>query len=378
VKHLRVMTWIDLNPRKLGSLEEYCLFLSEELRRRGHSSILAFSQLPPDWLRDQFRSVGAETVKIDQTSLMATGLQLIRIIREFKVDIIHCTFLEIFSPLNIFLRFSSLATVMFSDQLSRYPHNPPKSYQRVIRYVKNRLLDKCFDLIIADSEYLKRSVTEEYYGSPGKVILLYNGVNLDRFKPDQTGENIRKEFRIPSDASVVTAIAAAIPEKGLDVYLRAAQQVIRRFPKALFFVVGDGPILPDLRRMAKELGIDGQVVFAGLRNDTHEILAVTEIAVLLSRWGEAFSFAMLEAMASGKPLVASRIGAIPEAVDDGRTGVLVPPDNDAAVADAIIRLLSDPGLTCRMGRAARDKCEKLYDLRAMVKKTVDIYEGCHA
>jgi len=374
MQSLRVMTWINLNPRKLGTLEEYCLALSEELTLRGHSSLLAFSHPPPKWLNERFYSVGADVISIELNNILATGLALLKTARRYKVDIIHGTFIPLFSLLNMFMHFSCARGIILSDQTSRYAENIGP-YKSLMRYVKNKILASCVDLIIADAKFIRDKLVLENYVNPTKVITLYNGVNLSRFRPSQDGESIRREFNIRPDTAVVTTVAFAIPEKGLDTYLRAAREVLKEVRNTVFFVVGDGPLLDSLKQLSSELGIATRVVFTGLRNDTEAILAATDVAVLLSTWGEAFSFAMLEAMASGKALVASDKGAIPEAVDDGRTGFLVPAGNYGATAEAIIKLLRDRNLLATMGKAAREKCEKFYDLRVMAKKTVDIYES---
>jgi glycosyltransferase involved in cell wall biosynthesis len=368
------MTWINLYPRKLGTVEEYCLFLSEELALRKHSSLLAFSHAPPKWLNERFCSVGAEVIGMELNNTLATGLALLKAARRYKVDIIHGTFIPLFSPLNMFMHLSGARGVIFSDQTSRCAENIGP-YMKCMRYIKNKIMTSCVDLIIADAKFIRDKLVFEDYVNPTRVITLYNGVNLNRFRPNQDGESIRREFNISPDTAVVTTVAFAIPEKGLDTYLRAAREVLKEVRDTVFFVVGDGPLLDSLKKLSSELGIGSRVVFTGLRNDTEAILAATDVAVLLSTWGEAFSFAMLEAMASGKALVASNKGAIPEAVDDGRTGFLVPAGNHSATAGAIIKLLRDRNLLATMGKAAREKCERLYDLRLMAKETVDIYES---
>lgn len=350
------------------------MFLSEELVSRGHSSLLAFSRMPPDWLMDRFHSVGADIIQLDPTKRFATLPSLMRTVKQYGVDVIHCTFIPMFSSLTGFMRLSSAKRLVFSDQTSR-SLKASKRYKKPIHYAKNKMLARLIDLIIADAEYIRRSLVTDSYVHDSKIVTLYNGVNLERFKPGQNGTLVREEFKIDPHTRVVTTIASAIHEKGLDVYLRAAKEVVKYYPNTVFFVVGDGPLLSQLKGLAVKLGISEHVIFTGLRNDTHEILAVTDIAVLLSRWGEAFSFAMLEVMASGKPLVASEIGAIPEAVDHERTGFLVPPGDHTRVADTIMKVLSDERLMRDIGNAAREKCEKHYDIRTMVKKTVDIYES---
>ncbi|MGH7263540.1 MAG: glycosyltransferase family 4 protein [Candidatus Rokuibacteriota bacterium] len=370
---MKVLTLVDLHPVKLGSLEEYCITLTEGLISRGHTSLLGFPRLPPPWMAEKFLEAGAELVELRVERTMANGIRLRRSINQRGVDIVHCTFMPIFSVLTLFMWLSGCRRVIFSDQVSRV-EAPRTRLRRALSVLKNRTMSPLVDLIIADAHYIRRTLLEDHVPA-AKVRVLYNGVNVKRFRPDQGGEVIRRELGIPDGAPVVTTIAAAIREKGLDTFLRAAAEVLKRQPNAVFLVVGTGPLVGDLKALSCSLGIADHVRFTGLRNDTHEILAATDIGILLSRWQEAFSFAMLEVMASGTPLVASRIGAIPEAVDDGETGILVTPDDHHEVAARISELLEDPARMRAMGHAARAKCVRHYDARKMVEATIDLYEA---
>jgi glycosyltransferase involved in cell wall biosynthesis len=370
---MKVLTLIALHPEKLGSLEEYCIILTESLRSRGYTSLLGFSRLPPPWLAEKFVDAGAKLLEFGVKPTMANGIRLWRRINELDVDIVHCTFIPIFSLLTVFMGLSGCGRVIFSDQVSRV--ETPRSWlRRTLSVLRNRSMSPLIDLIIADAQYVRRSLLEENQVPAAKVRVLYNGVNLKRFHPNCDGQAIRRELKIPDGAPVVTTIAAAIHEKGLDTFLRAAAEILKRHPDSVFLIVGTGPLVRELEALACSLHIMDHVRFTGLRNDTHEILAATDIGVLLSRWQEAFSFAMLEVMASGTPLVASRIGAIPEAVDDGETGVLVTPDDHYEVAARISELLEDPERLRVMGHAARAKCVRHYDARMMVEATIDLYE----
>jgi len=362
-----------LHPVKFGSLEEYCIILTEGLRSRGYTSLLGFPRLPPPWLAEKFRDAGAELLELRVEPTMANGIRLRRSMTEHGVDIVHCTFIPIFSVLTVFMWLSGCRSIIFSDQVSRVETSRSR-LRRTLSLLRNRSMSPLVDVIIADAQYIRRNLIEESHVPAAKVRVLYNGVNLKRFHADRDGEVIRRELNIPDGAPVVTTIAAAIHEKGLDTFLRAAAEVLKRHPEAVFLVIGDGPLLGDLETLSESLHIANHVRFTGLRNDTHDILAATDIGVLLSRWQEAFSFAMLEVMASGTPLVASRIGAIPEAIDDGETGVLVTPDDHHEVAARISELLEDPERMRAIGHAGRAKCVRHYDARKMVEATIDLYE----
>lgn len=369
---LRVLTWMRLYTKKFGSLEEYCLFLTEELTARGHSSVLAFPEPPFTALRERLAEAGGEIVELKVPRGPREAIGLGKKIRDLDIDIVHGTFLPMFSTLPIVLKLAGVPRVIFSDQTSR-SGVPPGGFHRRLSSLKTRIVSHWIDLIIADARYVRDSLVSESGFPPSKITVLYNGVNPSRFDPKRDGRQLRAQLGVSEDAGVVASVSQAIPEKGLDIYLRAAQEVLRHKPDTVFLVVGDGPVLSKLRELAASLGISDNVIFTGLLQETQEVFAASDVMILLPRWREAFAFSMLETMASGKPLVASSVGAIPEAVVHGETGLLVPAEDPRATAAALMELLNDSDKARRMGAAARRRCEERYDLRDMVRATVDLY-----
>lgn len=369
---LRVLTWMALYAKKFGTLEEYCLFLTEELSSRGHTSILAFPREPAAIVRDRLIEAGAELIELHVPRGLTESARLWRRIRKLDLDIVHGTFLPMFSTLPIVLKLAGVPRVVFSDQISRMGPARGPVFRR-LSAIRTRLVSRWVDLIIADAEYVRDCVVEESGFPASKVMILYNGVNLARFAPDREANRLRAEFGVSDSAKIVSSIGQARFEKGLDVYLRAAKQVLEHHPDTVFLLVGDGPALAELRQLATSLGISDNVIFTGLVEETQDLFAVSDVVAFLPRWREAFAFSMLETMGSGKPLVASSVGAVPEAVIHGETGLLVPPDDPDATAKAMLELLADPAKARRLGSAARRRCEERYDLRDLVRRTVDIY-----
>ena len=138
-------------------------------------------------------------------------------------------------------------------------------------------------------------------------------------------------------------------------------------------IVGDGPERADLERMAQELGIFKRVHFLGYRQDIPEILSALHVVAVPSRQA-GFELILAEAMASGVVVVASRVGPIPEVIADGETGILVPPQDHEAFADAIIKLLGQPDRRKRMGEAGRARVRERFSIQRMVSETEALYE----
>ena len=159
------------------------------------------------------------------------------------------------------------------------------------------------------------------------------------------------------------------PEKDHDTFLRAARSVVDRVPNAKFLIVGDGPMRPKIERLVRELDLDDCVVLTGSRSDVPDLLRAIDVFVLSSYTVECFPMALLEAMAAGRPAVCTAVGGVPEMIEEPTTGYLVPPRDPGALADRLVRILSDSELAHRMGQAARARVETLFSLRASVSAT---------
>lgn len=205
-----------------------------------------------------------------------------------------------------------------------------------------------------------------------KLHLIYNGVELERFSPDRVSGSVREEFSIPSDALLVGTVGMLRPEKAHHVFLRAADIIRRGNDRVRFMLVGDGPERERLEALASELGLTDVVAFAGGRSDIPEILSALDLFVLPSDT-EAFPVSVLEAMAMEKPVVSTDVGSVSEAVSPGETGLLVPPGQPGALAEAVSGLMRDPALCRRMGLAGRRVVEDSFSVEVMAGKYEELF-----
>ncbi|HXF74030.1 MAG TPA: glycosyltransferase, partial [Actinomycetota bacterium] len=204
------------------------------------------------------------------------------------------------------------------------------------------------------------------------VEVLHHGVDPHHLERWSNPDGVLADLGIPDGVPVVATVANFKIHKGHRHLLEAASIVRRSLPEARFVLAGVGPTEPRVREQAAALGLDGSVVFAGLRDDAPRIAAASDLFVLPSE-REGLPIALLEAMALGRAVVATRIGGIPEVVEEGRQGILVPPRDPAALAEAILALLGDPGRRARMGEEARRRAAD-FDLRRAVRRIEDVYE----
>jgi len=240
-----------------------------------------------------------------------------------------------------------------------------------------RRLTPRIDQLIAVSRAIEEKIRhEERVGAP--VRLVYNGVDLHRYDHQEPCCTLRDEYGIEADAPIVGVIARLEPEKGHRTLLDAWPLVLRRVPGARLLVVGEGSLLTELAWQARELGIERRVVFTGRRDDIPAVTAALDVAVLPS-YREAQGMVILEAMALSRPVVATNVGGIPEMIEDGVSGLLVPPHDPDALAAAIVQLLVDHPYADTIGRKGHDVAHERFSIEFMVRAIEDIYdEGARA
>jgi glycosyltransferase involved in cell wall biosynthesis len=209
------------------------------------------------------------------------------------------------------------------------------------------------------------------YPERGSWHTVHNGVDLTRFRPEPKVP--AAGLAIPATAPTVAIVAALRGPKGHDVALEAWPKVLSSVPEARLLIVGEGDRRPALEEQTRALGLQERVVFAGIRDDVPELLRAADVVALPS-YTEALPTVMIEAAASGRPVVATTVGGTPEVVEDGRTGLLVREGDPEAFGEAVVRLLADPALRESMGRAARARAEALFDADRWAVRLRTIYD----
>lgn len=208
---------------------------------------------------------------------------------------------------------------------------------------------------------------------PNKICLIENGVNLDRFQKNIDFGSIKESLGIKKGVPVVGTVGALTKEKGHMILLNAARKVNRIFPQAIFLFVGDGRERLKLENVAYKLGIADKVIFAGMRKDVPEILSVLDVFVLPSFY-EGLPMALLEAQTAKIPVIATRVGAIPDVVEDGVTGILVPPKDPQSIAEAMITILSDNQFASRIAQSGFERVRDNFSSIKMAGKYLSIYK----
>ena len=224
-----------------------------------------------------------------------------------------------------------------------------------------RLAYRAAHLVVANSSAAARQLHAEGV-APGKIRVIANGVDCDRYSAVPRNRPIRR----------IVTVANLREEKGHDTLILAASMLAERHPGIEITFIGDGPLRAALVRQVNLRGLRNRVHFAGERNDVPAQLAAADLFVLPSRT-EASPNALIEAMASGLPIVASRVGGIPELIESGRNGVLVTPDDPRAFAAAIGNVIEHPSFAAALGRNAREAAERRFAFSAMIGAFEQLY-----
>lgn len=318
-------------------------------------------------LVDELNKMSVETQIIRMETLrnlnifswMRTINRLIQIIQRRKIDLIHSN--------------GSRPTI-YGGIAARLTKIPLIWHVRIAD--SDRLLDKLLAKLAVRIIVVSKAVGRRFNwlkDKENKVAVIYNGIDLEKFNPAVNGEKIRKEFHLSLDTPLVGIVGRLDWYKGHQYFLQAAKKVAEAIPDTHFLIVGDGEYRERLENLRKELGLNENVIFTGNREDIPQILADIDIFAL-SSVSEGFGRSAAEAMACAKPVVATKVGSLPEVVDDGITGSLVLPRNPNALAEAIITLLQNKEKAQRMGQAGRKRVEKMFSLQQNIRQTGEIYE----
>jgi sugar transferase (PEP-CTERM/EpsH1 system associated) len=241
----------------------------------------------------------------------------------------------------------------------------------------NRLTAPLDDCVIAVSEEVRQAEIREASVKPAKVQLIYNAIDPynyatgDHLSLASNRERLLQELDIPEQAFLVGTVGRLHPQKGFSQLLEAFAAVQSKIPRARLVIVGEGELRVKLMKRANDLGISAYATFAGHREDIPALLSALDVFVLPSLW-EGLPMALLEAMASGLPVVASAVGGIPEVVVEGETGLLVPAGDVKGLVEALC-VLSDENLRRRMGQAGQARVCDLFSIQHLVSRIENLY-----
>ncbi len=250
-----------------------------------------------------------------------------------------------------------------------------RTHRRILYQFFDRFLERYVDRFIVVSENLENYLMESRQISSKKIIRIYNGIELDAFNPDLKSINfdqLKKTFGIDEGTITVAAIGRLCWQKGFEYFLRAIPKIIENGNKAIFLLVGEGPLRKQLEDLAKFLAIENNVVFTGFRVDIKSILAMVDFLVVPSLL-EGFPMIILEAMAMAKPIIASNIDGISEQLENGKTGCLVKSKSPEEISKTLINLMTNREKGNKLGINARKHAIENFSIEKMISKVEQVY-----
>jgi glycosyltransferase involved in cell wall biosynthesis len=336
---------------------------------------MIFATLNPmaDWLREYMLAQGVECFSCDCRQRYEYPLGLLKLanyLRRENVDILHT---HLFEPSVIGLLAGTLARTKLRVETRHYSDY----HTRINKRWHVRLDQLCTRLshgVIAVSQHTADHMISEEQAPPEKLHVVLNGIDFARVKRSDDYDRIRIRREFADAETPLLLIAARLhPEKGYEYLFQAMTALKLRFNgKIKLLVAGAGPFLPHYQEMVRTLKCDDVVTFLGFRKDLPDLMAAVDLFVLPSV-AEAFGLVLAEALYLGTPVVSTRVGGIPEIVEDGVDGLLVPPANEHALADAITDLLNDPARREQMSGVGRDKVVAKFRFEEMVRSYEAIY-----
>ena len=230
-----------------------------------------------------------------------------------------------------------------------------------------------FTKVVTVSEHLCGQVLSA--GLPEqKVVTIYNAIGAEAFAAKATlaGPGLREHLGIGNQQRIVTIVGRLSVEKGHRYFLEGAKRVLNCLPETRFLIVGDGPLRKELGRLTSSLGVDGAISFLGYQREVAALMSISDVLVL-SSLREGLPNVLIEAMALAKPIVATRVGGVPEIVRDGETGILVPPKDPERLAESLLYLLRNPGEGKRLGERGKAVVVQEFNVETMAHKIAEVY-----
>jgi glycosyltransferase involved in cell wall biosynthesis len=349
--------------------EDYVLILAKYLGRRGHT--VSVSALPGHLLLEKCASVGIPAVPIDyrgMNRLFAVASALRRELRSRAIDVVH-------SNANYDRTTAALAAAGTSTRHVAGIHSTHSIQHNITHWLRNRW---GIDHFITDADAGKEVLVREDHIDARRITTVPIGIEDE--PPEERAaarKATREQLGVTARTVVIGNVARLVPFKGHRVLLEAIARVVREEPDVLFPVIGDGELLDTLQQQALSLGIAEKVRFLGFQDNLHLWYPAFDMYChsSLELAAEMFPIAILRALSTGLPVVCSKVGGIALMVREGTTGYLVPPEDPAALAASLLRVIRDAALRQRMGAGSAALFREQFHAAAMAEKVEQVYQG---
>lgn len=350
-----------------GGVDRYIRMLLKYLDKDKFENILVCSQ---DFHKEDYRGLVDSFEQVEMTR--AIGVNDLKAIREVR------KLIKRYDPDIVYAHSSKagaiarVADIGIKNYCLYNPHgwafNMRCSVKKKAMYTAIEKLAAPFcDRIICISDAEKQSALDKKICREDKLQVIFNGVDIEAYENGVHGAVKRADLNIPEDAFVVGMVGRMSPQKAPDVFIKMSKLVKDKVPNAHFIIVGNGNLEAEIRRYAEENGFSDSLHITGWVDNPMSYVELFDVACLLSRW-EGFGLALPEYMMAGKPIVASRIDAIPNIIRDGENGLLVEVDDDTEASNAVLRIYQEDGLKDRLVTQGMEDVHKLFDARRVAEE----------
>jgi glycosyltransferase involved in cell wall biosynthesis len=348
-----------------GGVARHVRDLANGLGERGYEVTLCGPRAPEGVVESvDWRGLNLQRAVAPRPDLTAVAT-LAQVVRELRPDIVHAHSSKAGAVARLARVFHPRIPLLYSPHLYAFAGYFERSTERRAYRVAERLLAPATSRVVCVCEAEARLARA--IGPPTRVRVIYNGI-----EPVGEGPIDPRLAELSGGGPVVGALALLHRRKGLETLIDATPRMLDRHPRAQLAIVGEGPELETLRARARRRNVAHAVCFLGPSEDPLSTVRGMDVFVLPS-WAESFPYVILEAMSLGRPIVASNVGGVREAVVDGESGLLVPPRDEHALAIALTDLLDDPGRAARMGESAQRRASRQFTLTAMTDGLAGVY-----
>lgn len=372
-----VVSVFGVKPIRIGGTETFARELSQQLRERGSKSVLCFQAEPPAEVRGflDLPNVFFEVLKNSTDVNLGATSALARIIRKHNANVLHLHFTGFLGLYPWLARLLSVKKIFFTDHSSR-PAGYVARRASLVKRALARLINLPISKVVCVSNYGKDCLTALDLLPRDRHQLVYNAVDLSRVTEQPGGvSELKRRFQVPDDRVVIVQVSWMIPEKGIPELLKTAELLIKRNSQVHFVLVGEGAYRQQFMKTAEAMGIGSHLTWTGLVKDPfgEGIFEMADIVCQLSDWEELFGWMIAEAMAHGKPIVATKVGGIPELVEEGVSGFLVDRGDSATAALRLDQLARDVALRKNFGSAGAALVKRKFDLKRNVAELIALY-----
>ncbi len=362
-----------LNGRMAGG-QKVCLQIMQAARRQRHDVCLVTPSLGELTETLEHQGIPVFQIPMERTFHFHRALQFARFLRAWRADLVHCH--AFVAGANLARLGSAIAGVPIVSHCHAHPNFNSQPLIRATQIALDNATAR-LGVLVAVSESVKESLAKQGI-PPDRVRVIPNGIDVQSYDRAVERDRIVRELDLPFEGAIVGYVGRLSEQKGLRELLQAATSVCAQISLAHFLIVGEdhvsgGRYCRELEQVAVRLGLDRRVRFLGYRADAARLMYALDIFVLPS-WIEGMPVTILEAMAAGKPVVATPVGGVPEVVVEGETGLLVPPRDPDRLAEAITFLIKNPEIARRMGEAGRERVRQHFSEQRMIDQVMTMYE----